>query len=405
LKIKKSLSIIMSVVLVMACMFTALTASAEVAITRANVYIRTDNNPVPYDHIASNYDMKIQTYLTVAEELFNTDGISADHFKDNKLPSVVLGEGESVLWYEVVNDGGNWRVHGVIVEDEIEEPEVPDETVASITRANVYIRTDNNPVPYDNDASNYDMKKQAYLTVAEELFNTDGILADHFKDNKLPSVVLGKGESVLWYEVVNDGGNWRVHGIIVKDEAEDPEVPDETVSAQVKLGIITPKKMSIRFEDGKIYNSGDYLKLEIGKTYAFQMCSNNWDNDKYDDNGNGLRGTVVYHVKVSNSFSERSYDENTHTFVLPKGDPNLRTDINSCFMAYRYHFIKGDYNKQTGIKNVINKPLESLSVNLPLGSTVKSDAYIGYKQVTSENVFIERVKDRSLSYADYYWNY
>ena len=125
----------------------------------------------------------------------------------------------------------------------------------------------------------------------------------------------------------------------------------------------------------------------------------------YDDNGNGLCGTVVYHVRVSDSYSERSYDESTHTFVLPKGDPVLRTDINSCFMAYRYHFKKGDYNKQTGIANVVDKPLESLSVNLPLGSTVKSDAYKNYSYIDSDNVFIERAEDLSLSYTDYYWNY
>ncbi|MDE6658868.1 MAG: hypothetical protein K2K01_01965, partial [Eubacterium sp.] len=162
-----------------------------------------------------------------------------------------------------------------------------------------------------------------------------------------------------------------------------PVEPDEPTGETIKLGIVTPKKMSVRFEDGSVYYGGESLKIEIGKTYHFQMCSNNWDNDKYDDNGNGICGTVVYSVKVSNSYTERSYDPETKTFVLPKGDPVLRTDVNKCFMAYRYHFEKGDYQKQTGIKHVINTPLESLSVNLPLGSTITSDAYIGMSYIDS----------------------
>ena len=220
-----------------------------------------------------------------------------------------------------------------------------------------------------------------------------------------PSVVVPENTKVLWYEIVNDNGEWRLHGVFVPDE------PEQETGEKINMKIITPKKMSVRFEDGSIFASDSELskipsmEVEIGKTYAFQMCSNDWETGIYDDNGNGLCGTVVYHVRVSDSYSERSYDESTHTFVLPKGDPVLRTDINSCFMAYRYHFKKGDYNKQTGIKNVVDEPLESLSVNLPLGSTVKSDAYKDYRYIDSDNVFIEKAEDLSLSYTDYYWNY
>ena len=74
-------------------------------------------------------------------------------------------------------------------------------------------------------------------------------------------------------------------------------------------------------------------------------------------------------------------------------------------MAYRYYFTKGDYNKQTGIKQVVNTPLEALSVNLPLGSTITSDAYKSYKWLDTANVFIETAADKSVSYTDYYWNY
>ena len=263
---------------------------------------------------------------------------------------------------------------------------------------NAYIRKDNNPVPCDKDAYNpqdYDMKTQAYITVAEECYSLDGV-EDRLL--RVPSVVVEEGMTVLWYEIVNVNGKWCLNGVFVPEEQE-PQ------GEQITLGIVTPAKMSVRFEDGEIYRSGDSLKIEIGKTYRFQMCSDSWENKKYDDDGNGFCGTVVYSVRVSNSYAERSYDESTKTFVLPKGDPVLRTDINSCFMAYRYHFKKGDYNKQTGIANVVDNPIESLSVNLPLGSTVKSDAYRNYEYIDSANVFIERTDDLSVSYTDYYWDY
>lgn len=172
----------------------------------------------------------------------------------------------------------------------------------------------------------------------------------------------------------------------------------------VSLGIVCPKKMSVRFEDGTVYYGGESIPVEIGKEYRFQMCSNDWDTDTYTDDGHGIAGTVVYTVKVSDNFTERSFDPETKTFVLPKGDPVLRTDVNKCFMAYRYHF-RVDYNKQTGIEQVVNTPLESLSVNLPLGSTIKSDAYLGYKYKATEYVFIENDLDMTRSYTDYNWTY
>ena len=195
-------------------------------------------------------------------------------------------------------------------------------------------------------------------------------------------------------------------------EPVNPIEPDQPTGKSIKVRIVTPKKMSVRFEDGTVYYGGESINLEIGRTYHFQMCSNNWDNDKYDDNGNGICGTVVYSVKVSNSYTERSYDAATKTFVLPKGDPVLRTDVNKCFMAYRYHFEKGDYNKQTGIVNVVNTPLESLSVNLPLGSTITSDAYLGMTYTDSDDIFIENNNGQGIydnvyltSVNDYYWHY
>lgn len=58
------------------------------------------------------------------------------------------------------------------------------------------------------------------------------------------------------------------------------------------------------------------------------------------------------------------------------------------------------------------KPLESLSVNLPLGTTVKCDAYVGYQNIDTDYVFITRnngegqYADEHLSSVnDYYWEH
>ena len=63
------------------------------------------------------------------------------------------------------------------------------------------------------------------------------------------------------------------------------------------------------------------------------------------------------------------------------------------------------YNKQTGINSVVNTPLESLSVNLPLGSTITCDAYKEYSRIDSADVFIETADDKTICYKDYYWEY
>lgn len=274
------------------------------------------------------------------------------------------------------------------------------------THVQVYIRNDGNPVAYDaslDSGSEYFLATQGYINPAEERFDLDGVEELLVRE---PSVLVPDGQTILWYEIVQVNGKWRLHGVYVSEGTAEPEPePDPGAGEKITLGIVTPHKMSVRFEDGKIYSSGDSLELEIGKTYRFQMCSNNWETGIYDDNGNGLCGTVVYSVRVSDRYDERSYDESTKTFVLPKGDPVLRTDVNSCFMAYRYHFSKGDYNKQTGIQGVVDTPLESLSVNLPLGSTVRSDAYKSFKLIDTKNVFIERNEDLTISYTDYYWEH
>ena len=168
--------------------------------------------------------------------------------------------------------------------------------------------------------------------------------------------------------------------------------------------------MAVVFEDGTVYYGGEMKEVEVGKEYHFQMCAVNWDNGTFDDNGNGIRGTVVYTMEVvhKNEFKElaAAAKEDPERYTV-KGidiidnvakkiiididaeDTHLETDVNNFFMAYRFHFKGEDYDKQTGIDQVINTPLESLSVNLPLGSTITCNAYHSYEKVASADVFIE----------------
>ena len=117
--------------------------------------------------------------------------------------------------------------------------------------------------------------------------------------------------------------------------------------------------------------------VTVGKEYTFQMCAVNWDNGTFDDDGNGIRGTVVYRMEVvhQNEFNElaKAAKEDPDRYTV-KGidiidnvgkkiiinidakDTHLETDVNNFFMAYRFHFEGEDYNKQTGIKQVINTP-------------------------------------------------
>lgn len=205
------------------------------------------------------------------------------------------------------------------------------------------------------------------------------------------------------------------------------------------LKIVTPLAMAVRFENGSVYYNGDTVEVEFNKEYHFQMCSVDWstrvekkihkpyevftpEHGIYSDEGIGLAGTVVYTVIVSDTTTKQTYDESSKTFTIPKGDRVLRTDTNKCFMAYRFWFKGSQYNKQTGIDNVIyddgvehvntltdfqyHKPLESLSVNLPLGATITAKAYKNYKYVGQADILItidEEYPDRC--YKDYYWEF
>lgn len=56
--------------------------------------------------------------------------------------------------------------------------------------------------------------------------------------------------------------------------------------------------MAVKFADGTVYYDGEMKEVVVGQEYVFQMCSVNWENGNYDENGNGICGTVVYRMKV-----------------------------------------------------------------------------------------------------------
>lgn len=316
---------------------------------------------------------------------FNAEGV--DQYLQNA-PKLELKDGQTVIWYVIKRESEGWHVDGVITPfcSVLYEPNGDDVTGATTDGAHYY--------------------KGESATIQENAFSRKqydfvgwNTAADGSGKTYQPGDLFAFNEA--FFSDPKSMSTVTLYAMWKKQPAADETQPGKNT---VKGSIVCPKKMSVRFEDGTVYYGGESIDLEIGKEYKFQMCSNDWDTDTYTDDGHGICGTVVYTVRVSDRYDERSYDAATKTFVLPKGDPVLRTDVNRCFMAYRNHF-KTDYNKQTGIKQVVNTPLESLSVNLPLGSTIRSDAYIAYKLVGSADLFIENNEDLTISYTDYRWNY
>lgn len=210
--------------------------------------------------------------------------------------------------------------------------------------------------------------------------------------------------------------------------------PQEELEGEVvDIRIDVPRRMAVSFTDGSIYYGGEIKKIVVGKEYLFQMCSVNWSNGIYDGIENGLCGTVVYRMIVVHKDEFNSYltnalqdtdrytikgidiiDNNAKTIIIncDEVDFHLETDVNNFFMAYRFHFEGEDYNKKTGIEKVVNNPLESLSVNLPLGSTITCKAFIGNELVDTKDVFISRNSGEGIyndiyltSVNDYTWIY
>ncbi len=379
------LALVTAVCLLVTCSISV--AAAPSRGTTAKFYLLKEGLPVPsgvgsqpkanYVHVGTGSINKMQSY-------YNEDGV------DDRIinaPKVELKDGQSIVWYVVKYEGDGWHVDGVVT---------PFYTFVYSANADDATGETTDPAHYyKNDT--VVIKENGFTRDGYEFvgWNTmaDGSGISYSASQSFAANTLAFDKNI---NVTTLYAQWKA-----KPTDDKPNIDSEN---SIQMGIVTPKKMSVRFEDGKIYKTGDTLVLETGKDYKFQMCSNDWDTDTYTDDGHGIAGTVVYTVRVSTKFNERSYDAATHTFVLPKGDPVLRTDVNKCFMAYKFHF-KTDYNKQTGIKQVVNTPLESLSVNLPLGSTITADAYKAMTYNTSANVFVENDEDMTLSYTTYNWGF
>lgn len=141
---------------------------------------------------------------------------------------------------------------------------------------------------------------------------------------------------------------------------------------EVTITAVVARRMSIRLEDGRILKSGDKFNMPKYGTIRFQVCTNNWDTNTYTDDGQGLAGPVVY---------EFTHKKNKELY--------LRVDNDRYFMPVRFHFEKGDYSKLTGVDQVLSTPLESLSINFPLGATVNVKAFVKSQVVDSQNIFVD----------------
>lgn len=379
----KALSIILAVMMLVSCFPISAFAAEETQTVKAAFFILKEGLPVPVGTASQpdeNYSKAGYGKITI------TKGYKGEYSEDGvpnivEAPEVKLDDGQSVVWYVTKYETDNqWHVDGVV------------------TPFYSFLYDGRGADGSTTDPTHYFEKDTA--TVAENGFTKAGYVFDSWNTKADGTGKTYKpGDKIKIKDLGFPKGinTMTLYAIFHKEAATDKKYKT--------LKIVTPKKMSVRFEDGKIYKNGDSLKIEIGKEYKFQMCSNDWDTDTYTDDGHGIAGTVVYTVKVSKSNTERSYDAKSHTFVLPKSDPVLRTDVNNCFMAYKFHF-KTDYNKQTGIAQVVNTPLESLSVNLPLGSTIAADAYVGMKFKKTDFVFVEKDQDNlKESYKTYNWGF
>ncbi len=152
----------------------------------------------------------------------------------------------------------------------------------------------------------------------------------------------------------------------------DDDDDDENDNGEVVITVTVARRMSIRLENGKILKNGDKFTMPKLGTIRYQVCTNNWDTNTYTDDGQGIAGQKVF---------EFTHQKNKERY--------LRVDNNRHFMPVRFHFVKGDYRKLTGVDKVLSTPLESLSINFPLGATVNVKAYVKNQMVESRNLFID----------------
>lgn len=332
-------------------------------------------------------------------------------------PNVKLQEGQSIIWYVIKNEDGVWHVDGVVTPFcSVLYDSNCDNATGSTTDEAHYYKGDSAKVKENGFArSGYEFTGWNTAADGSGTYYTAGDIITYEK------LVFDKSINTITLYA-----QW-------KEKTPEISVPEELVGEGVNVRIDTAKKMAVRFADGSIYYDGDMKAVEVGKEYTFQMCAVNWENGVYDDNGNGLAGSVVYTFKAVhrdefNALRAEAVqnperytvkgidiiDNDAKTIIVncDTSDFHLETDVNNFFVAYRFHFAKGDYNRQTGIENVVNTPLESLSVNLPVGTTVKCDAYKAYEKIATENIFItgnngegKYAEAYLASVNDYTWNY
>ena len=215
------------------------------------------------------------------------------------------------------------------------------------------------------------------------------------------TVELKDNQSIMTIE-----GKFSHFDYIVKEATEEPVVADEKVQIRVDV----PLKMAVAFEDGTVCYGGEMKEFVVGNEYMFQMCSVNWDNGTFDGIDNGIRGAVVYRMiavhqdkfleiaKLAKAepekYTVKGIDvidnvEKTIYVNCDAEDTHLETDVNNFFMAYRFHFDAiEEFDLKTGIAKVVNTPVERLSVNLPLDSTVACKAYNGEENIDKADVFV-----------------
>ena len=220
---------------------------------------------------------------------------------------------------------------------------------------------------------------------------------------------------------------------VYEPEVFEPEIWEEPIitgdTATIRIDVA--RKMAVAFADGTVYYGGEMKEVVTGEEYAFQMCTVNWETGLYDET-NGLLGTVVYRMipvhtaqflktaKEARLDAERytvkgiDVIDNTDKIIyvnVDAEDTHLETDVNNFFMAYRFTFdAEETFDMLTGIEGVV-EPAESLSVNLPLGSTIACDAYVDGVKVATENIFITHNSGVGVyddvyltSVNDYVWN-
>ena len=370
MKIAKRLSFFMALVMVLS--MTSLAAPDGWGwgqwTTQATFYLLNEGLIIPTgtaSQPAQNYSYAGKGKITAAKDWYN--GGESIESVIAKAPNIPLKEGQEILWYVVKKEDEGWHVDGVIVPFYSVLYDANADVSGATTDGRHYFRGDTIEIQPNG------FVREGYTFTG---WNTaaDGSGAGYQPGDKLATDEFTFAENVNTLTVY---AQWS------KDEEQTPAEPEERVTIQ----LVTPQKRCVRFADGTILYNGDSFTMPKYGSVSFQMCTVNWDTGKYTDGGEGFCGTKVY------------------TYTHQKGKDNvLRTDTNTYFMAVRFHFA-ADYNKQTGIANVIETPLESWSVNLPLGAVVKADAYVGYTYQGSADIFVETAEDKTICYTDYNWPY